>query len=275
MNLCRTFGILVGLWATAVGVAVLGADGWRHEELRRFPAAEANQGVAADEQFVYAITNRAIGKYRKDTGRRVGGWQDPKGGPFIHLNAGVVCKGRLYGAHSNFPAVPMVSSVEIWDTATMEHVGTHSFGIDVGSLTWIDQRDGHWFACFAQYTKDKSKTGRDPAWTEVVQFDDQWRRAGGWVFPSGIIERFGGASCSGGAFGPEGLLFTTGHDAKELYVLGLPSAGSVLQWKDTIPISAEGQAFCWDPVEPSILYSISRHKREIIVSRVVHFSAAH
>ncbi len=41
------------------------AGGGRHEELRRFKAAEANQGVA-----VYAIDNHALGKYRKDTGAR-------------------------------------------------------------------------------------------------------------------------------------------------------------------------------------------------------------
>ncbi len=41
------------------------ADGGRHEELRRFKAAEANQGAA-----VYAIDNHALGKYRKDTSAR-------------------------------------------------------------------------------------------------------------------------------------------------------------------------------------------------------------
>ena len=44
---------------------------WRHEELRRFPAREANQGVASDDQFLYVISNSAIGKYRKDTFERV------------------------------------------------------------------------------------------------------------------------------------------------------------------------------------------------------------
>ena len=30
-------------------------------EVRRIPAAEANQGVAADDRFLYAIDNHAIG----------------------------------------------------------------------------------------------------------------------------------------------------------------------------------------------------------------------
>jgi len=263
-------GLLGAAWSGAMATAAEpSAAPWRHVELRRFPAAEANQGVAVDELHFYAITNQAIGKYRKDDGGRVAGWKGPKDGPLHHLNAGMIRQGRLYAAHSNFPAVPMVSSVEVWDTATMQHVDSHSLGIDVGSLTWIDYRNEHWYACFAQYAKDQPRTGRDPAWTEVVEFDPQWRRTAGWVFPAGLIAKFGGASCSGGAFGPRGLLFATGHDAPELYVLAFPQAGSVLQWQATIPISAEGQAFGWDPVRPNTLYSISRRTREVIVSQVV------
>ena len=41
---------------------------------KRFKADEAHQGVAVDAEHFYAITNAAIGKYRKDTGERVGGW---------------------------------------------------------------------------------------------------------------------------------------------------------------------------------------------------------
>jgi len=50
---------------------LLRSEEWRHEELRRFPAVEAVQGVAVDEVHSYAIANRAIGKHRKDTGGRV------------------------------------------------------------------------------------------------------------------------------------------------------------------------------------------------------------
>lgn len=252
----------------AKGSPVPGSGAWRQEELRRFPAKEANQGVAADEQFLYVISNRAIGKYRKDTFERVAGWKDEKGGGLIHMNAGIVREGRLYCAHSNFPGVPMVSSVEIFDTAAMQHVGSHSLGIGEGSLTWIIWRDGHWLACFAQYAVSRGKTGRDNTWTQVVQFDEQWRRVAGWVFPPELIERFASNSSSGGAFGPDGKLFVTGHTASELYVLEFPKAGSVLRWTATIPISADGQAFNWDPAKPEILYSISKRSSEVIVSRI-------
>lgn len=236
---------------------------WQHEELRRFPAAEAKQGVAVDAEFFYAIDNHAIGKYRKDTGTRVAGWDGGPAGRIKHLNAGVVLDGKLYCAHSNFPALPEQSSVEIWDTATMQPVGEHPFAKPPGSLTWVDRRDGAWFACFAHYKKTS-----DPARTRVVKFDAEWMPLATWSFPAALIARFAGNSSSGGAFGPGGRLFVTGHDARELYVLDLPANGSVLSWSTTVPISAAGQAFAWDPSAAGVLYSIERKTREVIVSRI-------
>ena len=239
------------------------ADGWRHEELRRWKASEANQGVAVDGQFFYAIDNRAIGKYRKDNGERVSGWEGDKEGPIKHLNAGVVLDGKLYCAHSNFPSLPEQSSIEIWEAATMKHVGQQCFENPPGSLTWAVQRSGEWFACFAHYKKTS-----DPARTQVVKFDAHWKPLAGWKFSAALIHRFGGNSSSGGAFGPGGNLFVTGHDARELYVLDFPTAGAELTWRATIPISAAGQAFAWDERDSGILYSIDRKTREVIVSRV-------
>lgn len=132
------------------GVTASSAD-WQHTELRRLKAAEANQGVAVNAQHFYAITNHAIGKYRKDNGERVSAWDGGKEGRFKHLNAGVVLDGRLYCAHSNFPSLPEQSSIEIWDTQTLQHVESHCFESPPGSLTWVDRRDGAWFACFAHY----------------------------------------------------------------------------------------------------------------------------
>ena len=237
------------------------------EELRRFPAVEARQGVTVDKQFFYAIDNHDIGKYRKENGERVGGWTQEKGGRLIHLNAGTIHDGKLYAAHSNFPQTPVTSSVEIWDTETMKHVGSHSFGIFEGSLTWVDYHDGHWYACFAKYAAN-SDTGVGPAFTQIIRFDNEWRRVAGWIFPADLVKRFGRYSSSGGAFGRDGLLFISGHDAKELYVLALPEAGSELIWKETIAMSAEGQAFDWDTENVDTLYSIQRKTKEVIVSTI-------
>jgi len=237
---------------------------WRHEELRRFPAKEAHQGVAVDAEHFYAITNRAIGKYRKSDGERVGGWEDPKGGSMIHLNAGLVIEGRLYAAHSNFPRAPWESSLEIWDVESMEPLESRAFEDAPGSLTWIVPDGEGWLACFAHYRRDS-----DPALSRVVRFDGSWDTVASWTFPADLIERFAGYSASCGAYGPEDLLFVTGHDARELYVLAPPDPGrDELEWIDTIEISAPGQAFAWDPSEPGLLYAIERRTREVIVSRV-------
>lgn len=238
---------------------------WSHAEWRRFSAAEAHQGVAVDGVHFYAITNRAIGKYRKDTGERVAGWEDAKDGHLRHLNAGVVFDGRLYAAHSNFPDRPEQSSVEIWDTGRLKHVESHHFENPPGSLTWVDRRDGKWFACFAHYRKSS-----DPALTKLLSYDADWKPLDSWTFPAPLIERFAGNSASGGSFGPGGNLFVTGHDARELYVLDVPEGGGELRWIATVAISAAGQAFAWDRSagREGELYSIQRKASEVIVSRV-------
>lgn len=252
--------------------------GWRYEELRRIPAAEAGQAAVADREFIYAINNYTIGKYRKASGERVALWDGGKGGPIIHLNAGIVFEGRLYCAHSNYPGVPMLSSVEIFDLATLQPLGSHSFGRTDGSLTWLDRRErsaaltsgGTWIACFVHYGKRGGEPGRGPEWTQIVEFDDQWRRLRGWVLPADLVAHIGarGYSVSGGAFGPRGLLYASGHDHPELYVLDFPASGAALTWIATVPITAEGQAFSWDPIEPGVLYNVGRKTREVIVGRV-------
>lgn len=249
---------------------VPGAGGWQYADLRRIAAPEARQGVAADGEFLYIISNHALGKYRKDTGGRVAAWECPEGEPLTHLNAGIIHAGRLYCAHSNYPGVPNLSSVEIWDPATLRHTGTHSFGRADGSFTWLDRRNGRWVACFVHYGQRGAEPGRGPEWTRLVEYDDEWRETGGWAFPADLMRQLSarGFSVSGGAFGPGGFLFVTGHDDTALYVLAMPEAGPTLKWVATIPITAQGQAFSWDPQDPGLLYTLSKSGREIIVGRV-------
>lgn len=267
-------------------IGQLTTPGWRYEEIRRYKAPEAGQGVAVDREFFYAINNHTIGKYRKATGERVAQWEGGAGGEIIHLNAGFIRDGRLYAIHSNYPGVPMLSSLEYFDPATLKHTGSHSFGRMDGSFTWLDRSTvltagrrengstgltaGRWIACFVHYANRGAEPNRDATWTQIIAFDDEWRRTGGWALPPALIERFGGRgfSASGGGFGPGGHLYLTGHDNTELYVVTFPQAGSVLRWIATIPFPSEGQAFCWDPHEPGLLYSIIRKTREVIVGRV-------
>jgi len=237
------------------------------EELRRFPAAEARQAVAVDSLYVYAIDNHTIGKYRKADGQKVGSWDYEELG-IHHLNSGVVVGERLYCAHSNYPKVPMTSSIEIWDVRTIQHVGSHSFGIYEGSATWVDYHDGSWWVCFAHYGKRGSTPGKGPEWTSVVRFDTNWVRREAWVFPESVLERFRPYSASGGAWGPGNLLYCTGHDRPEVYALKLPRAGSTLKLKFALRATFPGQGIAWDPFEPGVLYAIDRGRREVVVLRL-------
>jgi hypothetical protein len=259
-------------------VGRLTTPGWGYRELRRFKAPEAGQGVAVDREFFYAINNRAIGKYRKATGERVAGWEGGAGGEVIHLNAGFVREGRLHAIHSNYPGVPMLSSLEFFEAATLQPAGSHSFGRMDGSFTWLDRAPatapraaaGRWIACFVHYGNRAAEPNRDATWTQIVALDDEWRRVAGWALPADLTARFGGRgySASGGAFGPGGDLYLTGHDNTELYVVAWPKAGSVLEWIATMPFPSEGQAFAWDPEDPGVLYSVLKRTKEVIVGRV-------
>lgn len=252
----------------AVAPASAQAPSTRFEEVRRFSAEEATQGVAVDERYVYAISNRRIGKYEKGTGRRVDAWEGAPDGPIIHLDSGVVIDGLLYCAHSNYPGVPMVSSIEIFDPETMTHVGSHSLGVLDGSATWVDRWDGHWWVALANYAGPGGVPGRGPAWTSLVELDDSWRRVAGFVYPTEVVERFGVTSNSGGTWGADGRLYVTGHDEGVVFVLSLPTAGSVLALEKELPVRAEGQGIAWDRGEPGTLYSILRSSREVVESRL-------
>ncbi len=248
-----------------------GPNGWSFEELRRFPAPEARQGVATDGEYLYVISNHDLAKYGKVTGVRLAAWNCPKGQPLTHVNAGVIFEGRLYCAHSNYPGVPHVSSVEIWDPANLRHVDAISFGRTDGSITWIDRREGKWIACFVHYSGRGGEPGRGPEWSRLVEFDDAWRPTGrGWVFPPDLIVFLGGRGfgISGGALGPRGFLFVTGHDEKALCVLEFPAEGSTLRWVATVPVTAEGQAFAWDPVEPGMIHMIIKGARLVVTGRI-------
>jgi hypothetical protein len=234
------------------------------KEIVRFEAREAGQGAAADATHFYAIVNTAIGKYDKKTGGRVGSWSLERGGPLQHINSCYVSDGQLLCAHSNYPDLPMVSSIEIIDTTTMQHVESRSLGMDFGSLTWFDRKDGYWWAGFAHYDGRGGELGKDHRHTTVVKFDDQWRKLEQWMFPDSVLKRFAPHSTSGGAFGPDGFLYVTGHDRKEMYVMEIPAMGSKLVHVVTVDIDVEGQAFAWDrSTERRVVYGISRPNREV------------
>lgn len=244
--------------------------GLRATELARWPVRGANQGVAVDADHFYGIGNFVVTKHRKTTGEQVAAWVGLRGGPIIHFNGGHVVDGRLILAHSNFPQLPMASSIEVYDTATLAPVGTTSLGIRLGSLTWAEQRDGVWWACFANYNDAGTTPGFDQRWTHVGRFTDDWQLLDSWLFPPQVVATWGQSSCSGGSWGPDGLLYVTGHDAAELYVLRIPHSGVTLDYVTTIDVPFEGQSWAWDrSAEPDrIIFGISRQRHEVISARI-------
>lgn len=260
-------------WLEALPAApapVLAKHGLVAEELGRWKVQEANQAAAVDAEHFYGIGNFALVKHRKDTGERVAEWIGLRGGPIVHFNAGYVAEGRLILAHSNFPQLPMASSIEIHDAVTLQPVASHSFGIRLGSLTWAVRRDGYWWACFANYNDSGTTPGFDQRWTHLGKFDDNWQMLESWLFPPQVIATWGRSSSSGGDWGDDGLLYVTGHDAPELYVLRLPQQGVTLEYVTTIDVPFEGQAWAWDRSAKGerIIYGISRRFGEIISARI-------
>lgn len=255
----------------------------RFEEVARFDVPNANQGIGVDDLYFYAVNNTVITKHEKATGIEVARW-DPQDNPLIHLDSAAVIDGLLYCAHSNYSEWPMTSSIEVWDTETMEHIGTHSFGIRWGSCTWIDYHDGYWWATFANYNKMKNRpdpenpngydvtpgSGQERISikapygykrnTTMVQFSADWKPIEAFVMPDGILatEKTGDMSNSGGSWGPDGYLYLSGHDLPEVFKVKLPEAGSILEVIETIPLvnvenpqtiddlSIRGQGIAWD-----------------------------
>jgi hypothetical protein len=231
------------------------------EHIGELAVPEANQGVGVDERHFYAVDNQTIAKYDKTTGKLVEKWQGPSEGPIKHLDSAMLMDGKLYAAHSNYPEWPMTSSVEIFDADTMEHVGTHSFGVRWGSATWIDWYDDHWWMTFANYDQ-KIAPGGSPyghkANTVMVQLTADFQPLQSWTLPNEVLDRFEEMSNSGGSWGPDGFLYLTGHDPAEVYKMALPKAGSVLELVEIVPLRIRGQGIAWDRSQPGVLYGIVR-----------------
>ncbi|MEQ8315250.1 MAG: hypothetical protein RL839_07295 [Gammaproteobacteria bacterium] len=240
------------------------------EALASYPAVEAGQGAAADADYFYAIVNTGIGKYSKASGALVDRWMGPRSGPVRHLNSCYVEDGLLYCSNSNFPEVPMASSIEVFDTSNMEHVRSFSLGVlEEGSLTWFDRLNDGWIAGFAHYDADGGLNYKDHSFASIIRYDDQWRRIGGWMIPESAISRMQPYAASGGELGDDGLLYLTGHDRPEMYVLAAPKMGPKLVHIATIEINIEGQAFSWDRSSPDrVIYGISRPNREVRAFRL-------
>ena len=238
-------------------------------EVRTFSVPEAHQGVAVDATHFYPIANTVIAKYDKQNGELVQRWASTNEISLKHLNSAVVVDGNLYAAHSTWPSSPAQNSIEIWDTETMAHVGRKSLDEVELALTWADRHAGAWWAVFAAYGDAASV-----AQTKLIKFDDDWKPLAIWYFPREVIDRFVPYSNSGGSFGPDGLIYATGHDRSEVYVLKIPQTGKTLQHIRTLPLAIAGQAIAWDRAQAGVLFGIRRKAKEVVVSQWIDNPAA-
>jgi hypothetical protein len=250
----------------AVGMLGCEADHPRAASVvRRYAAPEANQAVAVDSRFFYAIDNRAIGKYDKSSGVRAARWNGDTHGRIAHLNSGVVVDGLLYCAHSNYPDTPMVSSVEVFETNGLTHMRSVSLPEGRGSATWVDRGDNSWWVTFAHYAGRGGEPGKGPEATNLVRFNDEWTPQESWVFPAAVVSRWQGMSSSGGVWVEQRRFYTTGHDAPEIYLLELTPDGHELTLREIIAVESHGQGIALDRAA-GLLYSIERRSREVLAS---------
>ncbi|MBA4165793.1 MAG: hypothetical protein C0510_14410 [Erythrobacter sp.] len=240
--------------------------------LQHWQVPEARQGAAVDGAHFYAITNARIGKYRRSDGVKVAEWVGDAeaaraGRRIVHINSCAVIAAELVCAHSNFPNLPMASSVEVFDTETLRHIRSVPLGLRAGSLTWLDRHEGHWWAGFANYGGRGGEPGRDHRFTRIVQLNEDWQEIASYALPAELLAALTPMSSSGGAFGPDGLLYVTGHDEGELYQLRFPKQGAVLEWVGTVPAPLEGQAWAWDKASTNgsaRIFGIRRSTSEVM-----------
>ncbi len=267
ITIIASFGVLaLSLSAEEV------ADTTKNKTLKKFPF-RVSQGVAVDAHFFYAINNTKVVKCKKETGAVVATWvankKEKAYAHFKHLNSATVVDGKLYGAHSKYGSDPGDCSVEIWDVSEMRlnHIKTLKLPRKYGSLTWIDQHsDGSWWMCYAVYGKNENKA------TRLVKYkyqDQKFTELESWTFPEKVVSHWGRFSCSGGSWGPDGLLYTTGHDEALVHVLKIDKENSLSYVRSEKVPGLAGQAIAWDRFskEPT-LWGIVRNKH-ISSSRIL------
>jgi hypothetical protein len=219
---------------------------------RSIAAEEAKQAAAADEKYLYAIDNRVVAKYDRQTGERV----TVSTGEAHHLNSGFFLSGKLYCAHSNYPRTPELSEIKVLDVETMKLTTFKDFGDYGGSLTWAIHHDNHWWCNFARYGKQNGETF-------LVKFDCDWKEVARWTYAPEVIEQLGTFSLSGGVW-HEGTLLTTDHDHRRLYRLRLPKSGEPIKLVQIEKAPFTGQGIASDPVTGGLV-GIDRAKKTILL----------
>jgi hypothetical protein len=232
---------------------------------------KVTQGVAVDARRFYAISDTEIVMHDKVTGAALSTWRPDRSlasdAHILHLNGATAAGESLYAAHSRYGVDANDCSVEIFATTgdSLRHVRTLPMPRTHGSLTWIDRRDdGSWWMGYAVYGKTLNRQ------SVIVRYrleDGAFVEEGVWSFPDAVIAQWGSWSSSGGSWGPDGLLYTTGHDGYRAYVLAWGDAGP-LYARTITGVGFDGQGIAWDrSSDDALLWGIDRG-RGVVVTRI-------
>lgn len=242
-----------GLAATAAETTALRRTaGWTTRSL--LASSHATQAAAADDRRVYAISSTTVATYDRGSGRLLAAATAPG---TEHLNSGFLHAGRLYCAHSNYPATPPESDIRVLSPDTGRLEVFHRFVDPPGSLVWCVVRDGTWWCCFASY-------GSDNGQTVLVEYaagglDRERRRL---TFPAEVVADWDGMSASGGIFWGDDLLVSH-HHFPVLYRLRVPATGATLEFVAAMACPFPGQGFAADPITGGLV-GIDRPHRRVV-----------
>lgn len=200
----------------------------------------AHQGIIASPNYLYVIDNNIIAKLNK-SGETIKIFKSSK---LTHLNGGTYYGNFLYLTHNPKGS----NSVEYFNTE-LKHINSIEMQYP-GSLTWIDYYKKNWWGCLAYYDKEISKT-------RIMNFTDNKS----YKLPDKVLERMKPYSNSGG-FWRDDLLYLTGHDKPEIYILELKDE---LVLKEIRKTKIKGQGISFDSGK---IYGIDRSKKEIIIENI-------
>lgn len=245
--------------------ADVSAQRWKIGKI--LPSAEAHQAAAADQDFLYAITNQQVAKYDRTSNRLI----DKSKGKAFHLNSGFFREGRLYCAHSDttfyYKDLPdrkhmsERSQIKVLDVTTMKLKTFKDLGDRGGSLTWSVFHRNHWWCNFARYRKGNRSTFLAKF---AVEKNGEWREQARWLYPDHVLDHLGTNSISGGVWRANELL-VTGHDEDVLYRLKLPDAGNTLVYLGKYNVPFTGQGIAFDPKTGGMV-GIVRGRRSPLLS---------
>lgn len=237
----------------------------------RIAAPEARQGVTSDGTYIYAVDNATIGKYMIATGDRVALFEGDKE-HFKHMNSCAFVGELLACAASNYPATPHQGSIEYFDPDELRHLRSVQLEDNPGSLTVFGERDSGKWAIFANYDGKGGEAGKDHRDTVYAEMSPANRVTRTIRFPAAVLDRLAPYSISGAAWSTDGLIYVSGHDKPEIYVLRLRDGEQAFEYIATIPTVTNGQAIDFDPVQDRQLWAIDRNALQAVASTIPRIS---